>query len=108
MTRRAIREWTVRTAAIAALLVHPASAALASEPEEKPDPIELKSEVLLSSDGLENSERPWLPPNFHLHKKSGFAFTHRTEFADKPMLLRLQGPVLRKQKALGLTFQIRF
>ena len=108
MTRRAIREWTVRTAAIAALIVPPAGAALAGEAEEKPEPVELKSELLLSSDGLVNSERSWLPQNLHLHKKSGFAFTHRTEFADKPMLLRLQGPVLRKQKALGLTFQIRF
>jgi hypothetical protein len=91
------------------------TAALADLPEESPEPVELtsevrelKSEVLLSIDGLENSERPWIPSNFHLHGKSGFAFTHRAEFADRPLIFRLQGPVLRRQKALGLTFKVRF
>lgn len=95
-------------AAAAALVLGATGAALADEPEEKQDAVELKSEVLLSSEGLPDSDRPWLPSSFHLHKKSGFAFTHRAVVDHKPVVFRIQGPVLRKQKAVGLTFKIQF
>lgn len=53
-------------------------------------------------------ETNWFSPNFQLHRKSGFSYTRHLKVAEKPFIFRIQGPVLRKQEALGLTFKIRF
>jgi hypothetical protein len=50
----------------------------------------------------------WLGRSFHIQKKSGFAYTHHFAMSDRPIVFRVQGPVMREQKALGLTFKIRF
>jgi hypothetical protein len=50
----------------------------------------------------------WFGRNFHIQKKSGFAYTRHFAMSERPIVFRIQGPVMRKQKALGLTFKIRF
>ena len=50
----------------------------------------------------------WLGSNFHLHRKSGFAYTRSLTVAERPFVFDIQGPVLRRQEAVGLAFKIRF
>ena len=51
----------------------------------------------------------WLTGHhFHLAKKSGFGYTRHLKLGKRSFAFGVRGPVMRKQKALGLAFQIRF
>lgn len=109
MTRRTIPHWQLAATAAVALSFHTATPALADEPAAK---VTLADDLALEapdppSDEAEEKWR-WFSPNVHLHKKSGFAYTRQLKLADRNLVFGVQGPVLRKQEALGLTFKIRF
>jgi len=105
--RRTLNEWMIGISAFAALTIQ-AAPAFADPPAAQQKREGLSPEVLFAPvDDLDRDGR-WLSANFHLQKKSGFAYTHRTALSDRPFIFRIQGPVMRKQKALGLTFKIHF
>ncbi len=52
-------------------------------------------------------ERTWFTGNIHIKKKRGFEYTYLMSVNGHPMLLNVQGPVMRKNR-LGLTFELRF
>ncbi len=51
--------------------------------------------------------RSWFVSNIHIKKKRGLEYTHVMSVKGRPMLLNVQGPVMRK-KRLGLTLELRF
>ena len=51
--------------------------------------------------------RIWFVSNIHIKKKRGLEYTHVMSVKGRPMLLNVQGPVMRK-KRLGLTLELRF
>jgi len=67
---------------------------------------DLHQEIASAEEPLD--EIGWFGPNFHLHKKSGFAYTRHVSLAERPFVFRIQGPVLKNQEAVGLAFKIRF
>jgi len=109
MTRRTIPHWQLAATAAAAFALHTATPALADEPTAKitlADDLTLEAPDAPSDEGEEKWR--WLSSNVHLHKKNGLAYTRRLKLADRNLVFGIQGPVLRKQEALGLTFKIRF
>jgi hypothetical protein len=51
----------------------------------------------------------WLAAqHFHIAKKSGFGYTRRLKLGERSMSLSIRGPVMQRQKALGLRFRVRF
>lgn len=52
-------------------------------------------------------ERSWLLSNIHIKKKRGLEYTHVLRFNDRPLMLNVQGPVMRKRR-LGLTLELRY
>jgi len=109
MTRRTIPHWQFAATAAAAFTLQTAAPAPADEPTAK---ITLADDLSLEipdapQDEVEEKWR-WLSPNVRLHKKSGLAYTRHLKLADRNLVFGVQGPVLRKQEALGLTFKIRF
>lgn len=108
MTRRILTRWMSRITASAALLIHAAGSAFADPPaagpaSEGPSP-EIRRPRVTDLD--EGGSR--FRPSFHIQKKSGFAYTQRFGSSDRAFVFRVQGPVMQKQKALGLTFKICF
>jgi hypothetical protein len=108
MARRILNRWMSGVTASVALVIQSAAPALA----DPPTPIQATDgrlpEILRPRvDDLDQNSR-WLRSNFHIQKKSGFAYTHRFARPDKPFIFRVQGPVMRKQEAVGLTFKFCF
>lgn len=108
MARRSLEHWATGVTAGAALLLQSALPAFADPPSEPP-PGEAKAAVILvpAIEPLEGRSG-WLRRNFHLQKSAGFGYTQHFRVSDKDVVFKVQGPVLRKQKALGLTFKIKF
>ncbi len=52
-------------------------------------------------------ERSWFTSNIHIKKKRGFEYTHGMSFNGRPLLLNIQGPVMRRNR-LGLLLELRF
>ena len=88
-------------------LAERAGIALEDTPEEAVRS-DLRREILLTNLNEPRAETNRFSSNIRLHKKSGFAYTRRLRMADRLFVFRVQGPVLRKQEALGLKFKIRF
>ncbi len=87
-------------------------AARADEETTEPKPtLRRSAEILAHMDqpALETPrpERTWFTSNVHIKKKRGLEYTHVMSVNGHPMLLNIQGPVMRK-KRLGLTFELRF
>jgi len=109
MTRRTIPQRVLVSTALAAAFAVLAGPALAQDDTtEEPRRTRRQSEILLSADAAPREQHGWLSPNFHLHKKSGFAYTRQLKVGEHPFVFRVQGPVLRKQEAIGIAFGIRF
>jgi hypothetical protein len=110
MTRRAITQFALGGAAVVLLLVTSTGSAFAEETavEDAIRSTDLYQEVPTASEEEPRDEVGWFGPNFHLHKKSGFAYTRHMKVAERPFVFRIQGPVLRHQEAVGLAFKIRF
>jgi hypothetical protein len=108
MTRRTLEQWLKRIAASAALVFQAAVPAFAEPATAERATGVLPREILHPHDDDFDRNGSWLRPKFHLQKKSGVAFTHRFAMSNRPFVFRIQGPVMRKQKALGITFKIRF
>lgn len=108
MMRRTIRHCALGSAAVVAFLTAPTGHAFAQDNPEEAVRTDLRREILLTSLKEPSAETDRFSSNFRLHKKSGFAFTRRLRMADRLFVFRVQGPVLRKQEALGLKFKIRF
>jgi hypothetical protein len=117
MTRRGIARRTLAAAASIALLAIPTGAAFAEEDIEEEQQQEQEQdetriirqrEILMASDGETTASNGWLGSNIHLHSKAGLAFTRQLKLGEQPIVFGLKGPVLKKQKALGLTLLIRF
>ncbi len=87
-------------------------AARADEEPADQEPVLRRSvEILAHMDRPEmEAPRPgrtWFTSNIHIKKKRGLEYTHMMSVNGHPMLLNVQGPVMRK-KRLGLTFELRF
>jgi len=96
-------------AAAVVFLATPPSSALAQDTTvEGAIRTDLHQEIPIASAEEPFEETGWLGPNFHLHKKSGFAYTRHMSVNERPFVFRIQGPVLRNQEAVGLAFRIRF
>jgi hypothetical protein len=109
MTRRAITQFTLGSAAVVLFLVTPTGSAFAEDTTvEDALRTKLHGEVPIASVEEPRDEAGWFGPNFHIQKKSGFAYTRHMKVAERPFVFRIQGPVLRRQKAVGLAFRIRF
>ena len=109
MTRRSTIQRALEITAVAALLATPTAAAFAQDPEPENQPrIIRQREILISSTDEPRGKGSWLTENVRLHAKSGFAYKQKLKTGDKPVVVRIRGPVMRKQKALGLTFKIDF
>ena len=104
MTRRSLKRWLAAVAAKAAILVQAAVPALADPPPATPASHRSAPQILYPR--AANAGGSWLGSGFHIQKKAGFAYTHRFDTSDTPLVFRIQGPVLRQQKALGLTFKL--
>jgi hypothetical protein len=105
MTRRTLKHWVSRVTTSAALVSQAAVPAFADPPTaSQHQPPETLSRLA----GILDRPGSWFGPSFHIQKKAGFAYTHHFALSDRPLIFRIQGPVMRKQKALGLTFKIRF
>ncbi len=90
----------------AALLVYAAPAASDDEqPIHEPNR-KLAASALVRAEEPETSEEGWLR-KFHLKKKRGFEYTHVMSVNGHPMLLNVQGPVMRRNR-LGLLLELRF
>ena len=105
---------SVRTGAILTLglLLSVGGAARADEDSTDQEPVLRRSvEILAHMDRPEmEAPRPGrsrFVSNIHIKKKRGLEYTHVLSFNDRPLLLNIQGPVLRK-KQLGLTLELRF
>jgi hypothetical protein len=108
MARRILNRWMSGIAASTALLIHAAAPAFADPPTAEQATEGRLPEVLRPRvDHLDRDGR-WFRSDFHIQKKSGFAYTHRFATSDRPLVFRIQGPVMRKQKAVGLTFKFCF
>jgi hypothetical protein len=60
--------------------------------------------------GLARPAQPpaWLGPHVHYRKGVGLEYRRNLKLGDTPIELGLQGPVVRKKKRVGLTFELRF
>jgi hypothetical protein len=73
---------------------------IASASERDPGPLAL---------GGVTEPSHWLAAhNFHFAKKSGFGYTRHLKLGERSFSFGVRGPVMPKQKALGLAFRIRF
>ena len=108
MTRRTLNRWLGGITAGAAAMIQATVPAFADPPTTEQAARYRTREILHPRVGNPGEGDGWLRRSFHLQKKAGFAYTHQFETSDKPLILRIQGPVMKKQKALGLTFKIRF
>ena len=57
-----------------------------------------------------DEKRPprWLGKNVHFKKGVGLEYRSEWKLGDHPLEVGLQGPVVRKKKRLGVTFEVRF
>ena len=87
-----------------------ASPAIAIDPQEtRQAPLEEDREYLLATASEAGEREKWLSSdNFHIVKKAGFGYTRRFKLSERAFSIGVRGPVMRKQKALGLAFRIRF
>ena len=109
MTRRAILQFALGSTAVVVFLAAQTGSSFAQdETAEDRTSIVLYQELPTESPEEPVDEPIWFGPNFHLHKKSGFAYTRQVKLAERPFVFRIQGPVLRRQEAVGLAFKIRF
>lgn len=97
----------IRLTALFTFMAAPAASAdpLATEQLTRQDDREL---LLTDSDALDETSGWFADENFHIARKSGFGYTRRLKFGDRALSIGVRGPVMRKQKALGLAFRIRF
>jgi len=109
MTRHSITHRILQATAAIAALTFPISPALAEDTPVK-DALRrnLHREILISENAELRQEGGWFSPDIHLHRKAGFSYTHHLKLGKRPLVFRIKGPVMRKQKALGLAFKIRF
>jgi hypothetical protein len=109
MTRRTIRNGTLGAAVAVALLAISTGSALA-EDSGADDAIRVTfaREILFADTEVPREEPRWFSPILQLDEKSGFAYTRNLKMGNKALVLRIKGPYLRKQKALGLAFKINF
>jgi hypothetical protein len=87
-----------------------AAPAAAIDPVETEQlPTEDDREFLLAPPAAPDERPRWLAgDNFHIAKKAGIGYTRRLKFGERALRFSVRGPVMRKQKALGLAFRIRF
>ena len=83
--------------------------AAASDDELDADAIEPAWTRRLVAD-LRDEKRPprWLGENLHFKKGVGLEYRSDWKLGDRELEVGLQGPVVRKNKRLGLTFEVRF
>jgi hypothetical protein len=58
-----------------------------------------------------NTDRPpaWLGENVYYKKGAGLEYRlHETKVGETPIQVGVQGPIVRKKKSVGLTFEVRF
>jgi hypothetical protein len=109
MTRRSITQRALGITAAVALLGTPTAAAFAQDTDAESQPrIIRQREILISSTDEPRAKGGWLAENVRLNAKYGFAYKQKLKMGDRPVVVRIRGPVMRKQKALGLTFKIDF
>ncbi len=87
-------------------------AARADEQTAEPKPtLRRSAEILAHMDRPEiempHPERSWFISSVHIKKKRGLEYTHVMSLNERPLLLNIQGPVMRKRR-LGLTLELRF
>jgi hypothetical protein len=87
-----------------------ASPAAAIDPAETdPLPLEGDREYLYATPARSDGRAGWLAgDNFHIAKKAGIGYTRSLDIGEHALSIGVRGPVMRKQKALGLLFRIRF
>jgi hypothetical protein len=99
-----ITKGTLTALVLSTFATSPAAAIDPTESEQRSN-----REILLAP-ADEPTERPgWLTvDHFHVAKKAGFGYTRSLKFGERTFSFGVRGPVLRKQKAVGLNFRIRF
>ena len=109
MTRHSIAQRILRAAAAVVLLSVPISPALAEDSPAK-DAVrsKLHREILISEENELREERAWFRQDITLHEKAGLAYTRGLKLGERPLVFGIKGPVMKKQKALGLAFKINF
>ena len=110
MTRRSISRRSFEASLACLLLAVPCSAAFAADPkaEEEPRQIRTSREILMQEDAELRKKNSWLSPNFHFNEKAGFGYAKELKWGDRSLVFRVRGPIMRKQKALGLRFRLKF
>jgi len=108
VARRSLEHWATGVTAGAALLLQSALPAFAEPPSEAQPYEEPATVILVPAAEPLGGRSSWLRQNFHIQKSAGFGYTQHFRVSDKDFVFKVQGPVLRKQKALGLTFKVRF
>jgi len=74
-----------------------------------PLPLENDREYLLEAPAESHDPDGWLArDNFHFAKKSGVGYTRHLRLGERAFTIGVRGPVMPRQKALGLAFRIRF
>jgi hypothetical protein len=108
--RKSLDTITRASLMIAALCTFMTAPAAAIDPAETNQrPLEDSREVLFAIATEPDENTGWLASdNFHIAKKAGIGYTHRLKIGERSLSIGVRGPVMRKQKALGLAFRIRF
>lgn len=110
MTHRSISRPAFAAAFVWMLLALPCTAAFAADPaaDEEDRKVRTSREILMNEDPELEKKGSWLSPNFHLHEKAGLGYAKKLKWGDRPLEFRVRGPIMRKQKALGLRFKVNF
>ena len=67
-----------------------------------------KTPIFLTADSAIAPDAWYSSQHFHFAKKAGFGYTRHLKFGEHALSIGVRGPVMPRQKALGLNFRIRF
>lgn len=105
---------SIRSIAVAITLIGllPAPGAIAGSRERAQlQPQTRRGAEILARVDRPEGDRSWLSTHLsriRIHKRTGFAYVHSIDYGERGMQFKVLGPVMRKKKNLGLTFELRF
>jgi hypothetical protein len=74
------------------------------------DPLEKRPPASYRRMSLDAQDRPpaWMGENVQYKKGVGLEYSREVKVGEKPVEVGVGGPILRKKKSAGLTFEVRF
>jgi hypothetical protein len=103
---------TITRAGFAALTLcmFAATPAAAIDPEDSSVPRGSNDREILFAPSFEPGPLDtWLAlERFHIAKKAGVGYSNKLRFGDRSYKFSVRGPLMKKHKALGLAFRIKF